>query len=244
MGLFSFLRKKSEETPEPEEHIMPEPAPVQQTQQAAPVLQPYKTDQLNTVYNLLFADDTELFGSNNTSPAEYPWNVLLSKDAGQQALQQVIADAVLDTRARVLACNKLLAAGHKPAEKELLGVIAEVSMDGGLDVLASFKDGTARYINQSGKMIVWENMEDSMTKRLTRELFLNASSVVEKIGPWDKKRLPYPPKGTVRLSFLVSDGLYFGQGPAEIFFKDPLAGPVLNAATQLMVYLMEQTPES
>jgi hypothetical protein len=41
----------------------------------------------------------------------------------------------------------------------------------------------------------------------------------------------------VRITFLVSDGLYFGEGPANIFFKDPMAGPVLNAATQLLQFI-------
>jgi hypothetical protein len=66
---------------------------------------------------------------------------------------------------------------------------------------------------------------------------------VEKIGPWDKKRLAYPPKDTVRLTFLVSDGLYFGQAPSEVFFNDPMAGPVLKSAFQLMVYLMDQSQQ-
>ena len=40
----------------------------------------------------------------------------------------------------------------------VLGVIVEVGLDEGLDVLASYQDGTARYINYTGKMILWGSL--------------------------------------------------------------------------------------
>ena len=36
------------------------------------------------------------------------------------------------------------------------GVVLDVPMGGGLDTLAAYADGTARYINHSGRTIVWE----------------------------------------------------------------------------------------
>lgn len=243
MGLFSFFRKKQEEMPGTDApELQPETtvAPVQeQPQEQPPILQPYKNDALNKVYNLLFCDDLELFRYNNATDHEYPWDVLLQPAADAQALQQVMTDAAQETRIKILAANKLLSAGVLPQYKELLGVVAEVSLPGGLDVLAAFKDGTARYINQAEGMIVWE-VPDAMSADLTKDLFAHAEKIVAQIGPWDKKRLPYPPKGMVRLTFLVTDGLYFGQAPANVFFNDAMAGPVLNVASQLMVYLMEK----
>jgi len=38
----------------------------------------------------------------------------------------------------------------------LFSVIVEIGIDTSLDVLAAFGDGSARYMNQSGKTIIFE----------------------------------------------------------------------------------------
>jgi hypothetical protein len=58
--------------------------------------------------------------------------------------------------------------------------------------------------------------------------------VVEKIGPWGKPRLAAPKAGNIRLSFLVSDGLYFGEGPFELMQREPLAAPTIQKAVELL----------
>jgi hypothetical protein len=69
-------------------------------------------------------------------------------------------------------------------------------------------------------------------------LFEAASSVVARIGPWEQPRRPPPGKGTLRLTFLVSDGLYFGEGRRDVFERDALAGPVFREGTELLVKLV------
>ena len=120
---------------------------------------------------------------------------------------------------------------------ELFGVIVEVGLDEGLDVLASYRDGSARYLNHSQKMVIWETTKDEKANEITSALFDHSKLIVDKIGPWDKPRLPHPVKGNVRITFLVSDRLYFGEGPINIMFSDPLAGPALAKATALMEYI-------
>jgi hypothetical protein len=44
----------------------------------------------------------------------------------------------------------------------------------------------------------------------------------------------------MRITFLVSDGLYFGEGPINDLFNDPMAKPALITATELMRYLTEK----
>jgi hypothetical protein len=44
----------------------------------------------------------------------------------------------------------------------------------------------------------------------------------------------------LRISFLVSNKLYFGEGPIDVLFNDGLAGPALLAATNLMKYITEK----
>jgi hypothetical protein len=148
----------------------------------------------------------------------------------------LIDDVCTETRIKILAYNKLLANGCLPAAKELLGVIVEVGLDQGLDVLAAYRDGRARYINYSGKIIIWETVTQESNQLIDR-LFLDAETVKNAIGPWDKARRPKPGKGMVRLTLLVSDGLYFGEGPMALFFNDALAGAVLASAAALMKYL-------
>lgn len=131
-----------------------------------------------------------------------------------------------------------------PKTKELLAVIVELGLEKGLDVLASFHDGTARYINQTGKILVWETTEDAKANELTNDLFEKSRQILQRIGRGNNQRLPYPSKGNARITFLASDGLSFGEGPIEALFNDPLANPALISATQLMQYLTEKSLSS
>ena len=201
---------------------------------------PYKDHSTNYIYQLLFCDNEELFRLKIDTPYIYPYDVLLSANSSVKELQAIIDDDTSDTRIKILAYNKQRQLGHKPETQELLAVIVEVGMDNGLDVLASFQNGTARYINHSGKLIIWETTDDAQANQITDSLFEAGEVVISRIGPWDKPRRPQPAVGNVRLSFLVSDGLYFGEGPIDLLFKDAMAGPTLNAATQLMMYLTEK----
>jgi len=76
---------------------------------------------------------------------------------------------------------------------------------------------------------------------LHTEIIQKGEQVIMRIGPWDKKRLPPPKKGDVRLTFLVSDGLYFGQGAFNLLSKDPIGGAVLKASAELMKMLIDKS---
>ena len=43
----------------------------------------------------------------------------------------------------------------------------------------------------------------------------------------------------VRLSFLVSDGTYVGEGSYGVLMDDPVGGPVLTAGGELLVRLVD-----
>lgn len=200
---------------------------------------PYSEEGLNKIYNLLFCDRPELFTPVNGKATLYPWNILLAATPQRAELSSIIDDKAIDVRARVLAGRQLAAHGWERTKKELQGVIIEVGLDAGLDVLAAYDDGTARYINHSGRMVFWETAT-AMSESLIGNLFDKSMIVVNKIGPWEKERLSPPRKGEVRLNFLVSGSLYFGQGPFTMLAEDAMGGPVLHAATQLMIFLAEQ----
>src|SRR5579864_7316994 len=121
---------------------------------------PYKNAGINTIYDLLFCDRVELYKKTNTGPGVYPWTILLAEKPDPDELVKVSLDTTLESRARALACNLLIAARAKPNRKEIFGVITEVDLPGGLDVLAAYSDGTARYINHSEKLLVWETRSE------------------------------------------------------------------------------------
>ncbi len=199
---------------------------------------PYHDASLNLIYNLLFCDHIGLYKQNSTQQDHYPWSTLFSEKSNISDLEKIIDDDKAESRVKILAYNLLRERGEHVNTKKLLGVIVEVGLDQGLDVLASFRDGGARYINHTGKMIIWET-SNATSEAFTNQLFADSENIVKQIGPYDKPRRPHPVRGMVRLTFLVSDGLYFGEGPITFMFNDTLAGPALMSATKLMQFLTE-----
>jgi len=197
---------------------------------------PYQDEAINTIYELLFCDNIELFKTNSNTTDAYPWTSLFAPSPDVVALQKIAFDDTLESRVKLLACDALRKSGHPIEEKELLGVIVEVGLEQGLDVLASYQDGTARYINYTGSLIAWD-AADKVSGEITAQLFRDSLNIVHRIGPWTEPRRAHPGTGTVRISFLVSDGLYFGEGPVDVLFNDALAGPAFSSATALMQYL-------
>lgn len=200
---------------------------------------PYADAAVNDIYELLFCDHPEGYGKNMQPPYAYPWNTILSDSPAETELNKIIMDTMLESRMRLLACDILKRMGKTPPERILLGVIVEIGMDEGLDVLAAYRDGSARYINYTSRLLIWD-ASDLHSALLTKKIFDESERIVAKIGPWNKPRKLYPATGDLRISFLMSDGLYFGEGPVNVLFKDPMAGPALNAATEMLQYITER----
>jgi hypothetical protein len=189
------------------------------------------TDQ---IYELLFCDNLELYRG---ASGAYPWDSLFASEPNAVDLQRIVEEPNIETRPKILATNLLRSLGRTDESKELFAVVVEIGMDEGLDTLAAYEDGTARYINFTGSMVVWDS-RTAESDELIADLFAAARNVVAQIGPWEAARLNRPKTGNVRLTFLVSDGLYFGEGPFNLLAQDPIGGPVIGAATKLMQYLV------
>jgi hypothetical protein len=194
---------------------------------------PYAEDHVNFLYNLLFCDDLELFRRHAQGAHAGPWATLLDEATDVPALRALADDAANEGRMRALAYHRLRTAGEAVPAKRLLGTIVEVPLEQGLDTLAAFSEGGVRYLNQSGRVAVFEGAGHPV-EGLARELVEVSQGVVDRIGPWDKPRRAPPTGGNVRMSFLVSDGLYFGEGPFGPLLQDPMAGPILAKATELL----------
>src|SRR5689334_13831707 len=197
--------------------------------------QPYSDPGANAIYARLFCDEPDLF----VNLAEH-WRPLFAKPADAAALARIAADESLEGRIRALAYRALRELGKPVAPRILLGAVIEVALDAGLDALGVYCEGGVRYINASGKMSFFEGAAHPVASQ-ARALIAASRNVVNAIGPWDKARLPAPAHGRVRMSFIVSDGLYFGEGQFADLERDRLAGGVINAATQLLAAIASLT---
>lgn len=192
------------------------------------------------MYHLLFCDHPELFKNQGGTEPDLIGEILWAAKPDFDQIRKIAHDRDQDSRVRMLAFNALRAAKREVSAKELLGTVVEVSLPGGLDTLAAFADGGARYINHTGKMIFVEGASHAFEAEVA-EVLRASRSIVDVIGPWDKDRLPAPAGGNVRMTFLVSDGLYFGEGPMNVMQHEPMAAPLIQAATALLVKLTEKS---
>ncbi len=202
-----------------------------------PFHRPYADESVDTIYNLLFCDDAALF--TGIEDADAIWAETFDEDA----LRAIADDAGAPSRIRALAFNRLRENSADVAPKHLFGMIVEVPLDGGLDTLAAYEDGSVRYINRSGKMSIFETEIPPLADTV-KALLTGGQGIVDAIGPWEEPRLPAPSDGNVRMSFVVSDGLYFGEGPYDDLMRDHMATPVMRAAGNLLVAVVDLTPKS
>jgi hypothetical protein len=181
---------------------------------------------------------------------ELPWN--LFKDAKQyldngdreaaiDVLTKVTALPVLESRHYLQAWYFLSHLGVMPeGGMKIYGVVVEVGMPEGVDLLAIYADHSARYYNYSGRSIVWESSDESMEEKI--DVVLEQSlDLVQHIGPWKDKRRPAPQDSMARLNFLTSHGLHFGEASQSILFKDPKAGKIMYGMLDIMNFLISKT---
>jgi len=116
----------------------------------------------------------------------------------------------------------------------VLGVIAEMPMESGHDVLAAYRDGSVRYLNFSGKVAVVEPPTTKDVSDAVAAWFVVAEAIVAGIGPWEDPTLPELPAGNLRVMMLTPSGPHFGQGPADALGADPTVGQFVAAAAALL----------
>lgn len=163
--------------------------------------------------------------------------------AASASLRRVLSTPGLESRHYLQAWHHLRAAGGRPADadaKRVYGVVVEVAMPDGLDLLAAYEDGTARYYNYSGAGVIWERPDASLDAQVA-ELLEAGRVLVTQIGPWEKERPPAPQGGDVRVSLLTPSGLHFGQGSFDTLASDELGAPIIAAATRLMQALIAKS---
>ena len=176
---------------------------------SAPFYRPYRDQAADFLYNLLFCDNPDLFRNGKQDASSLA--TALSGDATREILEEIAIDPAVESRVRMLAFNRLRAMKLPTPAKQLLGTIIEFPQPDGLDTLAAFADGRVRYINQTGHPAIFEGAPPEIVAK-ANELMRVSQRAVDRHGPSDEPRRPPPTGDLVRLSFLVSDGLYSGEG--------------------------------
>lgn len=120
---------------------------------------------------------------------------------------------------------------------DVLGVVVEVTVDGAHDVLAAYADGSARYLNHAGGATILDDVPEAVVP-LVANVLAAGQALADRIGPWTEPQLPDLPVGSMRLTMLTRGGPRFGQGADDVLGADPMAGPLLGAATELLVAIV------
>ncbi len=158
------------------------------------------------------------------------------------ALRQVLQFRDQEVRLFLQAWHCLRGFDQQPPEALAVyaqGILVEVALERGLDIVAAYADGSARYINYSGAAIVWDT-RDADIDRLVSELLSVGQSIVEVTDVWDGPRPLAPAAGLVRINVLTFSGLHLGQGSFQSISQDGLGGLALRGAFDLMQMLLSK----
>lgn len=157
--------------------------------------------------------------------------------------QQIASADGLESRQVLQAWHFLRRAGLAPPPDRArlaLGVVAEMPVAGGHDLLAGYRDGSARYLNYSGSALALEDRSQTAIQTAIGEWIAIGQVIADAAGPWEQPSLPPLPAGHVRVMALTPGGPRFGQGPGAALSAEPLAATFLGAATALLNLLTGQ----
>lgn len=153
------------------------------------------------------------------------------------AWRGIVAMDRIEARHVLQAWHLLRAHGGAPPEAQagrVLGVVAEVAVGGGHDVLAAYADGSVRYLNHAGGASVFDGGPPEVVASVG-PLLAAGQVVADAIGPWNEPGLPELPSGHTRFTMLTPGGFRFGQGPDDVLRDEVMAEPLYAAATALLV---------
>jgi hypothetical protein len=161
----------------------------------------------------------------------------------QDVWRRIATTSGAESRNVLQAWHFLRQSGVDPADdlgSNVLGAVAEVPMGSSHDVLVAYRDGSLRYLNHTGKVVVVEPPAPDELRDAATAWLEVAQQLGEAIGPWEGG-LPAVPKRHARVLMLTPSGPRFGQGPFDALQRDPAAGVFLAAATQVLTRLVRRT---
>lgn len=194
---------------------------------------PYADPSANHLHELLFCDVPALYGPS-AGAAATDWQALLYAPAAEvAAVRALAADAGQESRVRALAYGWLRQRREPVPAAELLGVVVEVALPGGLDALAAYRDGRVRYLNHTGRSVLID-ARTPLIDPLVDALLAASGQAMPHAQPWERARGIGPGPGQVRIVMLTSGGLGRIEALFERLQRDTAAGPALLAASRLL----------
>lgn len=143
----------------------------------------------NPIRETLFGDmPLDAWPNGGETTDAMPWGAFVSARVRLQSGSQpdavawwrhILEQPGLEPRQYLQAWHFLRQHGEQPAPdvaKQILGVVVEVAIPKGLDLLAAYPDHSARYYNFSGAGIVWEHPDASLDAQID-QLFAAARRV-------------------------------------------------------------------
>jgi hypothetical protein len=149
-------------------------------------------------------------------------------------LRSVLDSPVLETRIQLWVWSALRELGEGPEGRsayEVLGAVLEVPSGGSYDALAGYVDGSARYLNFSGKAILWD-APDPVVKRLCQALVDSTIPASSKAKP--RASLSLPRRG-IQVTMLTRSGPFVITAPPQA---------VVNAGSALMLELIRRSEQA
>jgi hypothetical protein len=199
---------------------------------AAELPKPYKNQVTNFAYNLLFCDTPGLFIQNKALKPDMPLYRVLHAKAEDAGAIRKIADTGHDSCTRMLAYDWLRAHKQPVPAKTLLGVVVEFGSPDSLDAVAVYTDGNVRYIDEQEKLFSYGPNTAGISPK-AQAFLARSRDLLAHLDPWKEQRVPAPPYGFMRITFLASSGLYFGDGELRQMSKDKFGGTTVRSAFDL-----------
>ncbi|MFL5579486.1 MAG: hypothetical protein ACJ8AO_03860 [Gemmatimonadaceae bacterium] len=196
-----------------------------------------------------------ILGSPHVLPADAPLRRLQDaaaaeaagdRDGARTRLRAAADDPAAESRVRLLAWRGLRDLGDKPpadAARVPRGVVCEVALPHGLDVLGCYEDRTARLHGAAGNMVIWDARDPDIDARIDAVL-AQAPALVGSIRAHGDLGLIVP-RGTVALTALTDAGRHTRPEPLSALSGGRSKySPLFAAATQLFVALVERAGRS
>lgn len=155
------------------------------------------------------------------------------KEEAITRLRSVLETPDLETRIVLWTWSALRGLGEKPDPKlagEVLGVVMEMPSGGGYDTLAAYADGSARYLNYSGRAIIWDS-QDPQIKALCRAFIDSTIPLSTRTKP--RTSLSLPGHGA-QVTLLTRSGIFASPDPPD---------SVVGAGAALMMEMMKRVKE-
>ena len=119
----------------------------------------------------------------------------------------------------------------------LHGLVLEVEVEGGVDVLAAYVDGRLRYLSHGGRAVIVDTPVPALAPQL-QALWAAAEPARAQARPWQPDRR-WPGPGGVRVAYLHADGARLDEGAFAALQRDPRLGPLLLAGSELLATLLQ-----